>query len=77
MAAVLINSSRTMFGPNNIVAHNTFTGIKLDRDAAHFNTITRNSVFGNGLLGIEIAPRGVNVNDAGDADCGPNEQRGT
>jgi CSLREA domain-containing protein len=73
---VLINGSRSRVGPNNIIAYNQYAGIKIgDReDQADFNTITQNSIYDNGALGIELLPTGVNVNDPGDADSGPNEQ---
>jgi hypothetical protein len=36
------------------------------------NTISANSIYDNEYLGIDIFPPGVNANDAGDADSGPN-----
>jgi CSLREA domain-containing protein len=50
-------------GPGNIIAYNTNVGIKVEGDDADNNTITRNSIFGNGGLGIDLFPRGVNLNN--------------
>ena len=36
------------------------------------NTFTQNSISGNALLGIDLPLLGVNPNDAGDGDIGPN-----
>lgn len=37
------------------------------------NAITANSIFSNAALGIDLGGDGVTLNDAGDADTGPNE----
>jgi CSLREA domain-containing protein len=65
---------QTRIGPDNVIAHNP-VGIQILGDDTDFNTITRNRIFGNTGLGIDIAPLGaVNQNDPGDADAGPNQQ---
>jgi CSLREA domain-containing protein len=35
-------------------------------------TLNRNSIYGNGELGVDLSPDGVTPNDPGDADTGPN-----
>lgn len=72
--------SRNRVGPGNVIAHNAGSGIELAGNAnldttSDFNTITRNSVYANGGLGIDIKPLGgSNLNDRTDADSGPNDQ---
>ncbi len=62
-------------GPHNIIAYNQYAGIKIEGETADFNTITRNQIYGNGMLGIDLAPLGpVNQNDVGDLDTGANDQ---
>jgi hypothetical protein len=70
---IWVKGSGLRIGPNNIIAYSTYMGIKIDDDTADFNTVTQNSIFGNGTLGIDIWPRGVNQNDAYPHD-GPNER---
>jgi CSLREA domain-containing protein len=61
-------------GPNNIIAHNAFSGIVIREHDKDYNTFTRNSWYSNGAQGIDLYSPGVNPNDAGDVDTGPNEQ---
>ncbi len=37
------------------------------------DTISRNSIYSNAMLGIDLAPQGVTPNDSCDTDTGPNE----
>ena len=61
-------------GPNNTITKNR-VGISLSGDASDQNTITRNSIFGNAGLGIDIYPLGgPNPNYPSDTDTGSNEQ---
>jgi hypothetical protein len=53
-------------------------GVYVDGDAADRNTITRNAIFQNSSLGIDLHAAadlwpGVTPNDPNDADAGPNE----
>jgi CSLREA domain-containing protein len=75
---VRINSAKhSQIGPNNVITNNP-VGIVVNFDDADFNTLTRNSIYGNtGLtgLGIDIQPTGKkNNNDVGDIDTKANEQ---
>nr|MBA2452327.1 carbohydrate-binding protein [Chloroflexia bacterium] len=70
---VLVNGQRNVIGPDNIIARNTGAGVQLVEPDSDFNTITRNSIYSNGGLGIDLAPLGVTLNDPDDADSGPNQ----
>jgi CSLREA domain-containing protein len=60
---------------NNVIAHNGLTGVRIYGADSDRNTITRNSIFANAGLGIDLQPLGqVNPNDSGDTDAGANEQ---
>jgi hypothetical protein len=66
-------------GPNNTIAHNAWQGIRVLEHWTSLtngdgNTITRNSIYENGLLGIDIDMNGVTMNDPGDVDSGPNQE---
>jgi CSLREA domain-containing protein/uncharacterized repeat protein (TIGR01451 family) len=68
-------------GPNgNVVAHNGSNGVEVDGDHAFGNTISQNSIYANGDLGIDLGGDGVTPNDYNfggdpaipDTDSGPN-----
>lgn len=61
----------TLIGPDNIIAYNG-VGIDILGDASFFNTITRNSIYTNDGLGIDLAPAGPNPPSPG-SDTGPNQ----
>ncbi len=55
----------------NTIAFNTLRGIAVESGTG--NAFRRNSIFSNGGLGIDLNVDGVTLNDAGDADTGPNQ----
>jgi CSLREA domain-containing protein len=58
----------------NTVANNP-VGVQVNDPDTDGNTITRNSIYANSGLGIDLDPIGsVNPNDLGDADSGANQQ---
>ncbi|HJZ47164.1 MAG TPA: CSLREA domain-containing protein [Roseiflexaceae bacterium] len=68
------HSYQSKIGPDNIIAYNPI-GVQITGVDTDFNTITRNSIYANAGLGIDLDPIGsVNPNDPGDADSGANEQ---
>jgi hypothetical protein len=58
----------------NVIANND-TGISMVAAAGTLagNKISRNSIFGNGQLGIDLGQDGVTINDNGDVDAGVND----
>jgi len=63
----------------NTIAHNGGNGVTVwehqnDNINADHNRITRNFVYNNQLLGIDLGDNGVTLNDPGDPDTGPNEE---
>ena len=68
------SATNNIIGPGNTIANNP-VGVWIDGDATDYNTITRNSIYGNDGLGIDLAPfYQVNPNDPGDVDTGANQQ---
>jgi hypothetical protein len=63
-------------GPSNVIAFNSRNGITVGANrsatAVLRNKITRNSIFMNVGLGIDLANDGPTENDNGDSDNGPN-----
>ncbi|MDP9382060.1 MAG: Ig-like domain-containing protein, partial [Chloroflexota bacterium] len=60
-------------GPCNLISDNYKQGIAIEDSDSTGNTIRQNSIYGNGLLGIDLGNNGVTKNDSGDSDAGPNE----
>jgi CSLREA domain-containing protein len=58
-------------GFGNTISNNGGAGVLVE-GAASGNTITQNSIFGNGGLGIDLGKDGVTANDSCDVDTGPN-----
>ncbi len=54
----------------NTIAYNRYSGVQVDGGTG--NAISRNGIFSNGNLGIDLGGDGVTPNDPGDTDTGPN-----
>lgn len=54
----------------NLIANNGLDGVTISSGTG--NVVTRNEIFSNDGLGIELAPLGLTPNDSGDGDTGPN-----
>lgn len=67
------NSSGNVLGPGNSIFNFDGAGVSVVGQWAVHNRITRNSIFQNGGLGIDLGGDGVTPNDAGDPDSGPND----
>ncbi len=69
---VVFHPVLTTIGPDNIIA-NHFNGIEIGPEAdVDRNRITRNSIFGNSGMGIEVHPAGISPNGHHPA-TGPNQ----
>lgn len=69
-AAVNTTIGGTSAGLSNVIAHSGGSGIALADGSG--TAIRGNQIFSNGGLGIDLGVDGVDVNDAGDGDTGPN-----
>ena len=56
--------------PTTSIANNGLAGVRVNSGTGH--AVLRNSIFGNGGLGIDVGTGGVTPNDAGDVDSGAN-----
>jgi hypothetical protein len=70
----IYSSGSTIGGPGagNVIAFNGGKGIRLLNTTMN-NPISRNRIYDNGALGIDLNDDGRTPNDIGDADTGPNE----
>jgi hypothetical protein len=61
-------------GAGNVIAQNLGTGVSVTSGSNGIDTVAilGNSIYGNGGLGIDLGGNGVNLNDPGDTDSGPN-----
>lgn len=57
----------------NIIAFNLGCGVNILTDDIRKNTVSCNTIYGNGGLGIDLFPAGPNLNDGGDIDAGAND----
>ncbi|TWU04277.1 VCBS domain-containing protein [Stieleria varia] len=63
-------ASNNQVGPDNVIANNWRAAVRAYADSIN-NQITQNSMTGN-VNGIDLGPVGLDPNDAGDVDDGPN-----
>jgi hypothetical protein len=72
-------SCKNTIGPNNTIADNGRSGVMVwehprNNVNADNNRITRNTIYGNALLGIDLQDDTVTLNDPGDPDARANEE---
>jgi hypothetical protein len=60
-------------GEGNVIAYNGYVGALIDRGDG--NDFSRNSIFLNDRLGIDVGDLGLALNDAGDADIAGNRRQ--
>ncbi|MBJ6611142.1 MAG: right-handed parallel beta-helix repeat-containing protein [Candidatus Thiothrix moscowensis] len=76
--AVFLGNVQNASVTQNYLHDNGKSGVLINKDPAKGNVISQNSIYHNGEVGINLAggnqvdPGGVTLNDANDADNGPN-----
>lgn len=78
-SGVEVTANRNILGPlldqrtgSNVIAYNALNGITVTGGSANV-FISRNSIYNNGQLGIDLGNNGVTANDDDDGDSGPNQ----
>ncbi len=67
-------SSGNKIGPGNIITNSPTKGVWISNNENDYNTITRNSIYNNAQMGIDLGWQdGVSPNDPGDGDAFANE----
>lgn len=73
------NTSLNTFGGQgdslNVISCNGGDGVSIITTSALRHQITRNSIYANGGLGIDLNDDGPDTNDSGDPDSGPNDEQ--
>lgn len=73
VAGFYVTAGNAVIGPGNLIAHNPI-GVRIEGPSSDHNQISRNAIYANGGLGIDLEPIGqVNLNDRGDGDGGANQ----
>ncbi|MCA9062796.1 MAG: DUF4347 domain-containing protein, partial [Planctomycetaceae bacterium] len=62
----------TNAGEGNVIAFNSGIGIRTTTGTGAGNSFLGNLIYANSGIGIDLSSNGVTINDAGDADTGPN-----
>jgi len=70
---ILIEMAVNTTVSQNLIARNHNTGVAVVDDLSIGNCITRNAIYDNDKLGIDLIFNGVTENDEGDGDTGPNK----
>ncbi|MEI8202049.1 MAG: T9SS type A sorting domain-containing protein [Bacteroidota bacterium] len=57
----------------NVIAYNQGNGVSVITSGDINNRISKNTIYQNSGLGIDLFPQGITPNDSGDIDTGPNQ----
>jgi len=67
---IVAGARNSQIGPNNVISSNPI-GVQVIGTDTTSTAITRNSIYNNATLGIDLGGDGSTPNDLGDADAGP------